>query len=64
VLLVTHDIDEATYLSDRVLVLDANPGTLHEEIPITLARPRDRDASDLSAKRRRVFQALNAAHAF
>jgi NitT/TauT family transport system ATP-binding protein len=40
-LLVTHDIDEAVYLSDRVFVLSAPPSTVLEEIPIPLAQPRE-----------------------
>jgi NitT/TauT family transport system ATP-binding protein len=40
VLLITHQIDEAVYLSDRVIVFSARPGTVREEIPIDIARPR------------------------
>jgi len=63
VLMVTHDIDEAAYLSDRVLVLEADPGRLREEIAIDLPRPRARDDEQLAACRRQVFRALHAAHA-
>ncbi len=41
VLLVTHDIEEAIYLADRVLVLSGRPSEICEEIPIDLARPRN-----------------------
>ena len=41
VVFVTHDIDEAVRLSDRVLVLTGRPGRIREEIPIPRARPRD-----------------------
>ena len=40
-LLVTHDIDEAVYLSDRVFVLSTPPSTVLEEIPIPLDQPRE-----------------------
>jgi NitT/TauT family transport system ATP-binding protein len=40
-LLVTHDIDEAVYLSDRVFVLSTPPSTVLEEILIPLSQPRD-----------------------
>lgn len=50
VLFVTHGIDEAVYLSDRVLVLTARPGRLKESITIDLPRPRE-----LSVKRTAPF---------
>lgn len=40
VLFVTHDIDEAIYLSDRIYVLTARPGQVKEEIQVALPRPR------------------------
>jgi len=40
VMFVTHDIDEAVFLSDRVLVMTARPGRIKEEIPIGIDRPR------------------------
>ncbi len=53
VLLITHQIDEAVFLSDRVVVFSARPGSVREEIPIPLARPRD-----LEVKRHEAFGAL------
>jgi len=41
-LLVTHDIDEAIYMSDRILIMTPAPGRIDREIDIDLARPRDR----------------------
>ncbi|KPW47472.1 MULTISPECIES: ABC transporter ATP-binding protein [Pseudomonas syringae group] len=41
-LLVTHDVDEALYLSDRVLVMGSRPGTITHELPVGLQTPRDR----------------------
>ena len=43
VLFVTHDVDEAVYLADRVVVLASRPGRIKREIPVPLARPRDYD---------------------
>jgi NitT/TauT family transport system ATP-binding protein len=42
VILVTHDIDEAILLSDRIIVMSASPGTVKKEITIDFKRPRDR----------------------
>ncbi|MDX2186946.1 MAG: ABC transporter ATP-binding protein [Opitutaceae bacterium] len=40
ILFITHDIDEAIYLADRILVLKANPGRLNELIEVPVPRPR------------------------
>jgi NitT/TauT family transport system ATP-binding protein len=41
IVFVTHDIEEAVYLGDRVVVLTARPARIREEVPIELPRPRD-----------------------
>jgi NitT/TauT family transport system ATP-binding protein len=43
ILLVTHNIEEAVMLADRILVLGGNPGHLRGEVPIDLRRPHDRN---------------------
>ena len=40
-LLVTHDVDEAIVLADRIVVMRPRPGRIHSEITVELARPRD-----------------------
>src|SRR5229473_1183834 len=41
ILFVTHDVDEAIYLADRIFILCARPGTIVEDIPVPFGRPRD-----------------------
>ncbi len=41
ILFVTHDVDEAIYLADRIYVLCARPGTIMEDVPVPFGRPRD-----------------------
>jgi NitT/TauT family transport system ATP-binding protein len=53
VVLITHQIDEAVFLSDRVIVFSARPGTVRQEIPIELRRPRT-----LDLKRTQAFTGL------
>jgi NitT/TauT family transport system ATP-binding protein len=43
VIFVTHQLDEAVYLADKVVVLSANPGRVREIVPVNLARPRSLD---------------------
>jgi sulfonate transport system ATP-binding protein len=58
-ILVTHDVDEAVVLSDRVLVMRPRPGRLFEQITINLARPRDRNSPLFDSFKRRVLTALD-----
>ena len=47
-LLVTHDLDEAFYLSDRVLILGGSPSRIQRELAVPLPHPRDRRAVELA----------------
>lgn len=41
-ILVTHDVEEAVYLGDRVVVMEPRPGRIRRTIPVDLPHPRDR----------------------
>ena len=41
VMLITHDIEEAVYTADRVVIMSSRPGTVKREVPVDLPRPRD-----------------------
>src|SRR5439155_522901 len=45
-LLVTHDIDEAIYMSDRIVIMTPPPGRIEQIIPVKMDRPRDRSSPD------------------
>lgn len=55
---VTHSIEEAVVLGDRVVVLSAGPGRVREIVRIDLPRPRDRTSDEFNAVRRRVKEIL------
>ena len=57
--LVTHDVDEAIALADRIVVMRPRPGRLSDEIDIELPRPRDRQSAAFDAAKRRVLAALD-----
>jgi NitT/TauT family transport system ATP-binding protein len=59
VIFVTHDIDEAVYLAERVLVMAPDPGRIAHDITITLPRPCDRTHPLFLEARGRIFRALS-----
>ena len=56
---VTHDLDEAVYLADRVFVLGERPGRIIDVIPVATPRPRDRRDPALSALRVALLEAVH-----
>lgn len=60
-LLVTHDIDEAIYMSERILIMTSRPGRIDRTIPVDLTRPRDRGSADFLRLRGEILQLLHFA---
>ncbi|MDE2479091.1 MAG: nitrate/sulfonate/bicarbonate ABC transporter ATP-binding protein [Betaproteobacteria bacterium] len=46
ILLVSHNIEEAVLMADRILILGSNPGRVRAEIPVELSQPRDRESQE------------------
>jgi sulfonate transport system ATP-binding protein len=64
--MVTHDIEEAIYLSDKIIIMSNRPGTIKRIVPVPLARPRDRASYDFIVIKEEVLKEfhLEAKHPF
>jgi len=63
VIFITHDVDEAVFLADRVYVMSARPGEIVDEVAVDLPRPRDpalRMAPDFVALRNRLLERIRS----
>jgi ABC-type nitrate/sulfonate/bicarbonate transport system ATPase subunit len=60
-LLVTHDIDEAIYMSDRIMIMTPAPGRIDRKIEIDLSRPRDRTSEPFVRLRSQILEHLHFA---
>ena len=54
--LITHDIDEAIFLGDRVVILSDKPGTIRRIVPVDIAKPRDRSSYEFVKIRKNIYQ--------
>jgi ABC-type nitrate/sulfonate/bicarbonate transport system ATPase subunit len=60
IVLVTHDVDEAIYLSDRIAIMTARPGKINEIIDVNINSDRDRNHDDFINLRRKTLQKLRS----
>ena len=60
ILFVTHDVNEAVKLADRILLMDKRPGRIREEIDIDLARPRKSESTEFIQVSRNINETLRS----
>jgi ABC-type nitrate/sulfonate/bicarbonate transport system ATPase subunit len=64
ILFVTHDVDEAIYLADRIYIFSSRPGTIVEDLPVPFSRPRDpevRQSAEFHEMQQHVLACLRRA---
>jgi ABC-type nitrate/sulfonate/bicarbonate transport system ATPase subunit len=59
--MVTHDVDEAIYMADRIVVMSARPAEIKQVIKVEIGRPRQRDDPDFLSLRAKILQILHFA---
>ena len=58
VLYVTHDIEEAVYLADRIVILKPSPGRLASDLRNDLPRPRNRHSAEFHSMKARIMEEM------
>ena len=56
---VTHDIDEAIYLADRIAIMTPSPGRVGQYVTINMKRPRDRNSAEANALRTELTEIMH-----
>lgn len=60
ILFVTHSVDEAVYLADKIVILTPRPGSIHEIYEIPMPRPRDRTSVEFAQIRKNILHVIEA----
>ncbi|ULO09943.1 ABC transporter ATP-binding protein [Paenibacillus sp. 19GGS1-52] len=60
-ILVTHDVDEAVYLSDRIVIMTSRPGQIQEIVEVGMEHPRDRNSPEFIRLRSKILETLHFA---
>ena len=59
IVFVTHDVDEAVYLADKIVILDKNPGRIAKIVEVDIERPRKRESPEFLALQESIVDQLN-----
>jgi len=59
IVFITHSVDEAVFMADRIIVLSPRPGTICTILPIDLPRPRERTSVEFALIRRKVLDLIS-----
>jgi NitT/TauT family transport system ATP-binding protein len=62
ILFVTHDVDEALQLAERIVVMTPRPGTIREIVTVNLPHPRDFGSPEYGRAKTRLFELLGVSH--
>ncbi len=59
IVFVTHDVDEAVYLADKIVIMDKNPGRIAYVVDVDIERPRKRDSKEFITLQERIVEDLD-----